>query len=286
MNRSDIKNILRENELAPKKKLGQNFLVHQATSERIVELAGVTSKDTIFEIGVGLGSLTLPLARRAGRVIGIEVDAGIIRYHQEHHVLPANTTLVHQDILKTDFSRLAADSNGPLKIIANLPYSISNPLLFKLLDHRHEMAWAVLMLQKEVGMRLCAAPGTKEYGILSVLFAGCATVRDLLHVSPEQFHPRPKVDSVVVKIDFHPPVQVDYDNDLLVKVVKSGFQKRRKTLLNCLSSSFLLTLTKQQAAQALTEAGLSLQARGETLTIDDYIRLTRIIQPLLAPLPR
>jgi 16S rRNA (adenine1518-N6/adenine1519-N6)-dimethyltransferase len=144
------------------------------------------------------------------------------------------------------------------------------------------MAWAVLMLQKEVGMRLCAAPGTKEYGILSVLFAGCATVKDLLHVSPEQFHPRPKVDSVVVKITFHPPARVDYDNDLLVKLVKTGFQKRRKTLINCLSSSFLVTLTKQQATQALETAGISLKARGETLTIDDYIRLSKIIQTILS----
>lgn len=278
MNRSDIKSILKKNELAPKKKLGQNFLVHQATSERIVELSGVKEDDTVFEIGVGLGSLTVPLARRAGKVIGIEVDSGIVRYHQEHESLPANASLIHQDILKTDFNKLAVDSGGPLKIIANLPYSISNPLLFKLLDHRNVMEWAVLMLQKEVGMRLCADPGTKEYGILTVLFAGCATVKKLLNVSPEQFHPRPKVDSVVVKIEFQPPVEIDYDNDFLVKVVKTGFQKRRKTLLNCLSTSSLITLTKEEAAQSLDMAGIPLKARGETLTIDDYIRLSKIIQ--------
>lgn len=281
MNRSDIKRILQKNELAPKKKLGQNFLVHQATSDRIVELSGVTEKDTVFEIGVGLGSLTVPLARRAHKVIGIEVDSGIVRYHEENDTLPANATLIHEDILKTDFNKLVAESGGPLKIIANLPYSISNPLLFKLLDHRNDMSWAVLMLQKEVGMRLCATPGTKEYGILSVLFGDCATVKDILHVSPEQFHPRPKVDSVVVKISFHPPVHVDYDNDLLVKLVKTGFQKRRKTLINCMATSSLLVLTKQQAAQALESAGISLKARGETLTIDDYRRLTKIIKPML-----
>ncbi len=281
MNRSDIKKILKNNELAPKKKLGQNFLVHQATSERIVELSGVSEEDTVFEIGVGLGSLTLPLARRAHKVIGIEVDAGIVRYHHEHDSLPANATLIHQDILKTDFNKLAAEHDGPLKIIANLPYSISNPLLFKLLDHKDVMAWAVLMLQKEVGMRLCAQPGTKEYGILSVLFAGCATVKDIMHVSPEQFHPRPKVDSVVVKITFQPPAQIDYDNDLLVKIVKTGFQKRRKTLINCLATSPLVALTKEQAATALETAGIALKARGETLTIDDYIHLTKIIQAIL-----
>ncbi len=281
MNRSDIKSILKKNELAPKKKLGQNFLVHQATSERIVELAGVSKEDTVFEIGVGLGSLTTPLAHKAGKVIGIEVDAGIVRYHNENNSLPNNTTLIHQDILKTDFSTLAKESGGPLKIIANLPYSISNPLLFKLLDHKEMMGWAVLMLQKEVGMRLCAAPGTKEYGVLSVLFASCAKVKDLLHVRPEQFHPRPKVESVVVKISFQPPAKVDYDNDLLIKMVKTGFSKRRKTLINCLATSSLIPLSKQQAVEALDKAGISIKARGETLTIDDYIRLTKIIQPLL-----
>ncbi len=281
MNRSDIKKILKENELAPKKKLGQNFLIHQSTSERIVDLAGITKNDTVFEIGVGLGSLTVPLARKAGRVIGIEIDAGIVRYHRENNTLPTNATLIHQDILKTDFKKLAAENGGPLKIIANLPYSISNPLLFKLLEHRDVVDWAVLMLQKEVGTRLCAAPGTKEYGVPTVLFAGCATVENLLHVSPEQFHPRPKVDSVVVKITFQPQVPVDYDNDLLVKVVKTGFQKRRKTLINCLASSLLISLTKEQATQALESAGISLKARGETLTIDEYILLTKIIQPML-----
>lgn len=281
MNRSDIKNILKKNELAPKKKLGQNFLVHQATSDRIVELSGITKDDTVFEIGVGLGSLTLPLATKAAKVIGIEIDSGIVRYHTENDSLPANATLIHQDILKTDFNKLATMSNGPVKIIANLPYSISNPLLFRLLEHKEMMGWAVLMLQKEVGMRLCASPGTKEYGILSVLFASCATVKDILHVSPEQFHPRPKVDSVVVKITFQPQTRTDYDNDLLVKIVKTGFQNRRKTLLNCLANSSHIDLSKQLAVQALDNAGIPPKARGETLTIDDYIRLTNIIQPLL-----
>lgn len=127
MNRTDIKKILQANELAPKKKLGQNFLVHQATAERIVELAEVGPADTIIEIGVGLGSLTLPLCQRAGRVIGIEFDSGIVKYHQNNKSLPENTQIIHQDILKTDFAQLAREHGSPLKIIANLPYSISNP---------------------------------------------------------------------------------------------------------------------------------------------------------------
>lgn len=282
MNRSDIKKILQVNELAPKKKLGQNFLVHQATAERIVELAEVGPADTIIEIGVGLGSLTLPLCHRAGRVIGIEFDSGIIKYHQNNRLLPGNVQIIHQDVLKTDFAQLALEHGAPLKIIANLPYSISNPLLFKLLEHRDIMAWAVLMLQKEVGQRLCAAPGTKEYGVLSVLFSECATVKNLMQISPEQFHPRPKVDSVVVKITFHPGgTEQDYNSELLVKLVKTGFQKRRKTLINCLAASPLVSLSKEQAAWALEQAGLSETIRGEALTIADYIRLTRVVEGLL-----
>ncbi len=281
MNRTDIKKILQANELAPKKKLGQNFLVHQATAERIVELAEVGPADTIIEIGVGLGSLTLPLCQRAGRVIGIEFDSGIVKYHQNNKSLPENTQIIHQDILKTDFAQLAREHGSPLKIIANLPYSISNPLLFKLLQHRDIMAWAVLMLQKEVGVRLCAAPGTKEYGVLSVLFGECATVKNLMQISPEQFHPRPKVESVVVKITFQPRVEQDYNSELLVKLVKTGFQKRRKTLINCLAASPLLSLSKEQAGRALQETGLPETIRGEALTIADYIRLTKVVEGLL-----
>ena len=281
MNRTDIKKILQANELAPKKKLGQNFLVHQATAERIVELAEVGPADTIIEIGVGLGSLTLPLCQRAGRVIGIEFDSGIVKYHQNNKSLPENTQIIHQDILKTDFAQLAREHGSPLKIIANLPYSISNPLLFKLLQHRDIMAWAVLMLQKEVGVRLCAAPSTKEYGVLSVLFGECATVKNLMQISPEQFHPRPKVESVVVKITFQPRVEQDYNSELLVKLVKTGFQKRRKTLINCLAASPLPSLSKEQAGRALQETGLPETIRGEALTIADYIRLTKVVEGLL-----
>src|SRR3990167_1622380 len=170
-----IKKILTEHQLAPSKKLGQNFLVHRQTAERIVELSGVTPDDSVVELGVGLGSLTLPLAERVRQVIGLELDAGIVAYHRERQDLPANVTLIHQDLLKADFGGLATQSGGPLKILANLPYYISNLLLFKLIENRAALGWAVLMLQKEVGQRLTAPVGSKEYGVLSVLLADCAS---------------------------------------------------------------------------------------------------------------
>ena len=276
----NIKKTLQNSKLAPKKKLGQNFLVHRETAARIVQLAGVSEKDTIVELGVGLGSLTTPLAEQAARVIGLEIDRGIIKWLQDEGGLAGNVTLIHQDLLKTDFRKLARDCGGKLKIIANLPYSISNPLLFKLIENRDIMEWAVLMLQKEVGLRIQAKSGTKEYGVLTVLLGGCADVKILMHLGPGQFHPRPKVDSVVTRIQFHPRPEraaklPPYDETLLRKIVNAGFQKRRKTLVNGLSTSSLLSFSKKEIIDVLEKIGLSPDIRPERLTIEDFVGLTR-----------
>ncbi|MGV1098778.1 16S rRNA (adenine(1518)-N(6)/adenine(1519)-N(6))-dimethyltransferase RsmA [Thiovibrio sp. JS02] len=276
-----IRKILAERRLAPSKKLGQNFLVHRQTAEKIIDLSGIAATDTAIELGVGLGSLTLPLAERVRQVIGIELDAGIISYHQEQQDLPANVSLMHQDLLKADFPALARETGGPLKILANLPYSISNPLLFKLVENRAHLAWAVLMLQKEVGQRLTAAVGTREYGVLSVLLAGCATVKTLMQVGPGQFHPRPKVDSVVVRISFTPiPDRVAklpaHDGTLLRRVVNAAFQQRRKTLRNALSAGQFPEIAKEEMGTLLLRAGIRPETRAERLSIEDFVRLTRV----------
>jgi len=277
-----IREILKNRQLAPQKKLGQNFLVHRQTAEKIVRLAEVAPNDVIIELGVGLGSLTLPLASRAHQVIGLEIDAGIIALHEETHDLPANVILEHQDLLKADYTALADRAGGRLKIMANLPYSISNPLLFKLIENRKIMEWAVLMLQKEVGERLIAPVGSKEYGVLSVLMAGCASIRKIMDVGPGQFHPRPKVDSVVIRLNFHPqPEKIrllpSHDQDLLKRLVKSAFQKRRKTLLNALTTASLLAFDKNAVLDALQAAGIDPQKRAENLTIEDYVNLTNVL---------
>ena len=274
-----IKDILKNEKLAPSKKRGQNFLIHRQTAAAIVALAGVTADDTVIELGVGLGTLTGPLAEKVNKVIGLEIDSGIIDWQLTNGNLADNVSLIHQDLLKADFPRLAKQCGGRLKILANLPYSISNPLLFKLLDNRQVMEWAVLMLQKEVAMRLIATPGTKEYGILTVLMAGSASVTHLLDVGPGQFYPRPKVDSVVVKFTFHPAPQRSrslpvHDPDLLRKVVKSAFQQRRKTLLNSLSSSPFINFAKENCRRALLGAGIDPTTRAERLTIEDFVALT------------
>lgn len=281
-NLTDTKNILKSGKLAPSKKRGQNFLVNPRTAEAIVANAGVTEDDTIVELGVGLGSLTLPLAAKAKKVIGIELDRGIIKWHEEKNILPDNVTLIHQDLLKSDFRELAERAGSRLKIIANLPYSVSNPLIFKLLENREIMEYAVLMLQKEVGQRLQASPGTKAYGVLSVLLGAYASTKIIMNVGPGQFHPRPKVDSVVTKITFQPtPGRVKelpaHDFALLKKLVNASFQQRRKTLFNSLSSSNIPGTDKANLADVLKKAAIDPKIRPERLSVEDFVRLTNAI---------
>jgi 16S rRNA (adenine1518-N6/adenine1519-N6)-dimethyltransferase len=283
---SDTRKSLREENLAPKKQLGQNFLVHKATAEAVARCGHIASNDIIVEVGVGLGALTQPIAEQAAQVIGLEVDSGIVRFHKEKQDLPDNVILLHQDILKADFAELHHLSKGPLKIMANLPYSISNPFLFKLIEHQEKMDWATVMLQKEVADRLTATPGTKQYGIPTVLLKSCATVNSLLTLKPAEFHPRPKIDSVVVRIDFSDTEQINtrvYDRILFQKIVRAAFSQRRKTLLNTLTGGGFLRqiakgdkkLEKQLTKDTIIQGNIDPGARAETLDLDDFIDLTQ-----------
>jgi len=275
---SNIGRLLRDHHLTAQKRLGQNFLVHAGTARRLVELAGVSEEDTVVELGVGFGALTLPIAERARAVVGIELDGGIVRYHQEEHDLPDNVELRHEDLLKSDFFSLAPACGGRLKIMANVPYVVSSPLLFKLIETSEVMEWAVLMLQKEVAQRLLAPAGTKEYGILSVLVASCAAIEQLMELGPEQFHPRPKVRSTVVKLSFHPePARVRalpaYDRRTLIRLVKAGFQQRRKTLLNALAAGGIAGGDRKRLTGVLEQVAIPPEIRAERLTIEDFVRL-------------
>lgn len=275
-----IKEILKDQNLAPKKRFGQNFLVNEQTIETILDRAAPACDDTIIEFGVGLGSLTLPLARRVKKVIGIEIDAGIVRWHREQNILPDNVELIHQDLLKSDFSKLAEITGAPLKIIANLPYSISNPVIFKMIEDIEQIHSATLMLQKEVADRLCASPRTKAYGVLSVILGTCAEVKALLKIGPGQFHPRPKVDSVVVKISFLPissrvKALAQFDRKMFTTIVKNAFQQRRKTLLNALSSACINNTTKADVIDILRLAGIDQSIRPDQLSPEQYVQIAR-----------
>lgn len=289
------RNTLTSHQLAPKKRLGQNFLVNKHTAEAIVRAGDIAKSDIILEVGVGLGALTHPLAASAGHVYGYEIDRGIIRFHEDEGDLPDNVTLVHQDILTADFQGIADLCGGKLKILANLPYSISNPFIFKLIDNAAIIGNATIMLQKEVADRLTAQPSTKEYGVPTVLLACCATVKKVMTLKPAEFHPRPKIDSVVITIDFsshnREKIETDtvpYDFNLLKQIVKTTFNQRRKTILNTLSTgSWLVTsgedgisARKILVEAAIERAHLSPSARPETLSVTDFISLTRAIQEL------
>ena len=281
------KSLLKRQGLAPQKKLGQNFLVHERTPRRIVDLAGLNPEDEVIEVGVGLGALTKPLAAACAKVIGLEADSGIIRLHEEQGDLPGNVALIHADVLKVDFATLVQPGKR-LKIVTNLPYSISSPFLFRLIDHAPLIDFAVVMLQKEVAQRLCAQPGTKEYGVPTVLLAACATVEPLLSVHPAEFHPQPKVDSQVIKITFNPvaaSVQAlgDFDRRLFTRIVHAAFGQRRKTLLNGLTSGALAE--KEQLNLAIAAAGLTPTVRAETLHPAQFAALTRALHPLLVQQP-
>lgn len=277
---------LKTNKLAPKKRFGQNFLVHRQTAEAIVRAGGVTADDIILEVGVGLGALTVPLAAVAKHVYGYEIDSGIIRFHQEQGDLPENVTLVHQDILQADFKEIAHRCGGKLKILANLPYSISNPFIFTLIDNAAVINTATVMLQKEVAERLMARPKSKDYGVPTVLLASCASVRKVMTLNPGEFHPKPKVDSVVVEINFSNPSQLPgaderYNLKIFKQIVKATFNQRRKTIQNTLSNAgFFGPLLKQEkhvvkehTLRIIERAGLQPNARPETLNITDFIKL-------------
>ena len=277
--------LLKKQGLSASKKLGQNFLVHQHTAERIVDFAELSKEDTVLEVGVGLGALTGPLADAAGQVLGLEADSGIIRLHEEEGNLPENVRLIHQDVLKTDFNELVRLSGGNrLKIVANLPYSISSPFLFKLIEHHDLIDFVVVMLQKEVALRLLAEPGTKAYGVPTVMLETVATVKMLMHVGPEEFHPRPKVDSAVIRLSFHPlperaAVLGVFDRKLLKTIINHTFGQRRKTLLNGLAATGLLS--KDELRACITEAELLPTIRAEQLTLEEFVRLAQVIKTRL-----
>lgn len=286
---------LKNHQLAPKKRLGQNFLVNKHTAAAIVRAGNVLDTDNILEVGVGLGALTIPLAAAARHVYGYEIDRGIIRFHEDEGDLPDNVTLIHQDILTADFEKIAELCGSRLKILANLPYSISNPFIFKLIDNAPLINSATIMLQKEVADRLMAQPSTKEYGVPTVLLATCATIKKVMTLKPAEFHPRPKIDSVVITIDFSAKhsKQADChwsfsDFSLLKKIVRTTFNQRRKTILNTLSGcGYFVTsgnidhsILKKLTETAILTTNLSPSARPETLTVHDFVSLTRAMQQL------
>lgn len=261
----------------PKKRFGQNFLRDPGVVGRILAAAELQSSDRVLEIGPGLGALTDQLLARAGEVRVMEVDRELAHRLRERHA--SRLSIIEGDALRLEWPALLPEP--PYKLVANLPYNISSQILFKILDHRQLFGRLVLMFQKEVGDRLCASPGTKDYGILSVLCRVWFDVRRVATVPPGAFFPPPKVTSAVLLFEPLPsPRVVVGDEDHFRRVVKGAFACRRKTLPNSLAAG---GFPAPEAVSALHRAGIDPGRRGETLTLEEFARLAEALSAAALP---
>jgi 16S rRNA (adenine1518-N6/adenine1519-N6)-dimethyltransferase len=268
------KQLLKERKLTPKRWLGQNLLLDQAYLERIVQGSAVKPGEHVVEIGAGLGSLTEHLVNAGASVWALEIDSGFFRALQEKFADVPSIELIHGDALKWDFRSLAGDI-GPLKVVANLPYSVSSRLLFKFFEHRDVVDSIHVLLQKEVAQRLTAQVGTKDYGILTVLLGITAQVTVLFDIPPRAFFPVPAVHSSFVRIIFP---QEDLcsipDTPLLISLVKNSFRARRKTLKNNLLGPQINGLRREAISTAAQLCSIDLGRRAETLTPGEFADFT------------
>ena len=267
----------------PKRKLGQHFLKDPAVVHGIVEKAALHKDDRVLEIGPGAGALTFPLSGAVDEVYAVEKDPQLYRLlgRKLRQAGITNVTLFHEDILIFDPLTIQTTGLKKIKVLGNLPYNISSPVLEKLIHFRHMFSRAILMFQAEVGRRLTASPGTKAYGALSVITQYFARSSPLIHVSRHAFNPAPKVDSMVLELDFDQPYPVRaQDESHLRGVVKGAFAHRRKTLLNSLHAAFP-SVDKGNLARSIERCGINPMHRAENLWIDDYLCLAAAFGAIL-----
>jgi 16S rRNA (adenine1518-N6/adenine1519-N6)-dimethyltransferase len=271
---------LKESDFRPKKRLGQNFLVHEGVLDSIMRLVEATAEDEILEIGPGLGSLTRRLLERARRVWAVEVDPKLIA-NLRQGILSSNPAL---ELIEGDILELPLETILPprrIKLVANLPYSISTPVLFRLFELSERFSFLVLMVQREVAERMASAPGTKSYGALSVWCRIYGRIAAKVPVAPEAFFPRPKVRSMVLKIELHPsPLVTPEELPVFRGLVRAAFGQRRKTLQNNLTA--WLKWPRDEVDRVLREQGIEPRRRGETLSVDEFIRLARALKHIQA----
>lgn len=262
------------------KKFGQNFLIDTSVLDRIIAAAEITKDDCVLEIGPGIGTMTQYLAESAGEVVAVEIDKNLIPILE--HTLSAydNVTVINDDILKVDVNKIVEEKNGgrPVKVVANLPYYITTPIIMGLFENHVPLKSITIMVQKEVADRMQVGPGTKDYGALSLAVQYYAKPEIVANVPPNCFIPRPNVGSAVIRLTRYekPPVQVE-DEKKMFSLIRASFNQRRKTLVNGLGNAPELGVSKERVAAVLEEMQLSPTVRGEALTLEQFARLSNLL---------
>lgn len=272
--------ILQRHEFQFLKKYGQNFLIDLHVLDKILNIADVGPEDVCIEIGPGIGSLTQAIAEKAGRVIAVEIDHRLIPILEENLAEYNNVTIVQSDFLKLDLPEFLKEQgvDRPVKVIANLPYYITTPIIMSLFESGIPLASVTVMVQEEVARRMKSGPGTKDYGALSLAVQYYSEPYLAAFVPPNCFIPRPGVGSAVIHLSRLPENRVAVqDEKLMFALIKAGFGQRRKTLVNSISNSPELSFTKEQVTEALAELGISDKIRGEALELQDYANLADVL---------
>ena len=280
-NSARTKEVLSKYGMSAKKKFGQNFLIDSNVLDGIVDAAGVTKEDCVLEIGPGIGSLTQYLAEAAGSVVAVEIDKSLIPVLADTLSEYDNVTVINEDVLKVDISDLVEKYNSgkPIKVVANLPYYITTPIIMELFESGAPIESVTVMVQKEVADRMVMGPGSKDYGSLSLAVGYYAQAEPVMDVPPSSFIPQPGVGSAVVRLSrfSKPPVKVS-DEKYMFEIIRTAFNQRRKTLSNALSNNPVLKVSRAQVQEALVGMGLNEMARGETLSLEQFALLSDILQ--------
>ena len=269
--------ILQKYDFTFQKKFGQNFLIDTHVLDKIIRAAGITKEDMVLEIGPGIGTMTQYLAEAAGKVIAVEIDRNLIPILSDTLCAYDNVTIINEDVLKLDLCRIAEEENEgkPIKVVANLPYYITTPIIMGLFENHVPVDNITVMIQKEVAERMQTGPGNKDYGALSLAVQYYAEPYIVANVPPNCFMPRPKVGSAVIRLTRHenPPVEVK-DEKLMFDVIRASFNQRRKTLANGLNNSDKITFPKEVIMQAIERLGRGAGVRGEALGLEEFAKLS------------
>ena len=267
-------------QFAFQKRFGQNFLIDSHVLDKIVNAAGITQDDCVLEIGPGIGTMTQYLAENAGHVVAVEIDRNLIPILKETLADYDNVTVINEDILRVDIKALDEEYNGgkPIKVVANLPYYITTPIIMGLFESGVPIDNITVMVQKEVADRMKEGPGSKDYGALSLAVQYYAEPEIVANVPPNCFIPRPNVGSAVIRLTRHKEMPVEVkDPALMFKIIRASFNQRRKTLQNGLGNAPELPYTKEQIAAAIAEMGLTPTIRGEALSLAQFAQLSDIL---------